>query len=309
MPEPDTGTRPTQFEGKKAQRPTNRSGPTRKEHTSKVLGLESHTFDVGKAHYAAKFQKSVDAIAIHIKREYKGGPNIANAIRDLVLPSVSLPPYPTGTSGNQPDPGEIYLWQQSITETNKRKLLIEENKMRAYALVFGQCLPELISKIKSSDCFASTDIDQDVVQLLLIVRGYCCQFDGHQQGTWALENAKNCVSVFYQGFDMWRMEDVENFKELVGVVETYGRAYGRKTGLLRAQLIKQGVSASDLDAPDLTESKKAEEICRKQYLLCMLLRGADQSRYSRLIDDLSNDRGCNGEFSKFKMFSKCFLCQ
>ncbi len=32
------------------------------------------------AKYAAKFQKSLDAIAIHIQREYKGKPNVAKAI-------------------------------------------------------------------------------------------------------------------------------------------------------------------------------------------------------------------------------------
>ncbi len=56
-------------------------------------------------------------------------------------------------------------------------------------------------------------------------------------------------------------EYLENFKVQVGVVETYGRAYGCKPGLLRARLIKQGVSTSDLDAPDLTNLKKAEKIC------------------------------------------------
>jgi hypothetical protein len=71
---------------------------------------------------------------------------------------------------------------------------------------------------------------------------------------------------------MSRMEYIENFKALVGIAETYdGRAYGHEPGVLRAQLIKQGVSASDLDAPDLIKSKKAEEICCKQYLSCMLL--------------------------------------
>jgi hypothetical protein len=231
----------------------------------------------------------VDAIAIHIQHEYKGGPNIAKAIRHLVLPSVSLPAYPTGTSSNPPDPGEIFLWQQSITKTNKHKLLIEENKKQAYALVFEQCLPELISKIMSLDSFLSVNLNQDVVQFLLIVRGYGCQFDNHQQGTWALENAKHRVSVFYKGYNMSPMEYVKNFKMLVGIIENYGRAYGCKPGLLRVQLIKQGVSASDLDAPDLTNAKKAEEICCKQYLLCMLLWGVDQSRYSKLKYKLSND--------------------
>jgi hypothetical protein len=114
----------------------------------------------------------------------------------MVLPSMNLPPYPTGISGNPPNPGEIYLWQQSIIKTNKHKHLIEENKKQAYVLVFGQCLPKLISNIKSSDSFASTDVDQDVVQLLLIVRGYCCLFHNHQKGTWALENAKHRLLVF-----------------------------------------------------------------------------------------------------------------
>jgi hypothetical protein len=70
MPEPDTGTRPTwKVEGKKARRPTNRSGPIRKEYTSKLLGLENITFDAGNTKYVEKFQKSMDAIAIHIQRE------------------------------------------------------------------------------------------------------------------------------------------------------------------------------------------------------------------------------------------------
>jgi hypothetical protein len=140
------GMRPTwKVEGKKAQRSTNRSGPITKEYTSKVVGLESHTLDVGNVKRAAKFQKYVDAIAIHIQHEYKGGPDITKVIRDLVIPSMILPPYPTGTRSNPHDSGEIYLWQQSITETDKCKLCIEEKKKRAYMLVFGQRSPKLIS--------------------------------------------------------------------------------------------------------------------------------------------------------------------
>ncbi len=62
--------------------------------------------------------------------------------------------------------------------------------------------------------------------------------------------------MFYQGYNISTTEYVENFKALVGVVKTYGGAYGHKPGLLRAQLIKQGVSASDLDTPNLTKLKK-----------------------------------------------------
>jgi hypothetical protein len=105
-----------------------------------------------------------------------------------------------------------------------------------------------------------------------------------------LEKAEHHVLVFYyQGYNMLPVEYVKNFKALVGAMETYGGTYGCKPGLLRAQLIKQGVSNSDLDTPDPIKLKKAEGICRKQYLLYMLLWGVYQSRYSKLKDNLSKD--------------------
>ncbi len=48
-------------------------GPTRKEYVTKVVGLESHTLDIGHANIAAKYQKTVEAIANHIQKDYKGG--------------------------------------------------------------------------------------------------------------------------------------------------------------------------------------------------------------------------------------------
>ncbi len=42
------------------------------------MGLESNMFDVGNMKYAAKFQKLVDVIVIHIQREYKAGTDIGH---------------------------------------------------------------------------------------------------------------------------------------------------------------------------------------------------------------------------------------
>jgi hypothetical protein len=55
-------------------------GPTKKEFIKKVVGLETHTFDIQNVKYMEKFQKLVDAIANHVEKEYKGGPEIAKAI-------------------------------------------------------------------------------------------------------------------------------------------------------------------------------------------------------------------------------------
>jgi hypothetical protein len=145
-----TETKP-KIEGKRhPRRPARNAGPARKEFITKVLGLVSHTFDIGNVKYAAKYQKTVDAIANHIKKEYKGGPEIAKAIRDLSLPPIAIPEYlrPSLTTATI-NPGEVFLWQQDVTEAKKRIAHLAKNAKCSYALVLGQCSPKLESKTKA----------------------------------------------------------------------------------------------------------------------------------------------------------------
>ncbi len=82
---------------------------------------------------------------------------------------------------------------------------------------------------------------------------------------------------------------------LVGMVKTYKGTYGNEPGLLKEQLIKQGVSAAEVDktvangGPDAAEIKKALVVTRKCYLSCMILRGSDNSRFYQVKTDLQND--------------------
>jgi hypothetical protein len=79
----------------------------------------------------AKYQKTVDAIANHIQKDYKGGPVITKAIRDLSLPTIAIPEYPRPSSMTAADdPGEVFLWQQDVTKAKKRIVLLAKNKKR-----------------------------------------------------------------------------------------------------------------------------------------------------------------------------------
>jgi len=265
--------------------------PTKKEFGTKVLGLKSHTFDIRNAKYTAKYKKTVDAIANYIQRENKGGANIANAINELrlSLPTLQVPEYPKAKAGETVvDPGDVYIWQQDVAAVKKKIVQLEDNKKRAYALVIGQCSSDLNSKLQGSAAFVQAEADQDVVQLLLVIRGYCCCFDDHQQSTYTLEQAKHRVSTYYQAHDVTNTEYVENFKALIGVVEMYGGAYGREPGLVATELVAQGMRPADVDSANRAAIIKAEEVCRVCYLSCMLLRGADNCRYFQLKVDLLN---------------------
>ena len=153
----------------------------------------------------------------------------------------------------------------------------------------GQCSPDLVSKIRGSGTYATVNASQDVVELLRLVRGYCCDFGAGQQSTWALEQAKHKVSVYYQRHDVSNTDYVQFFQALVGVVETYGGAYGNEPGLINAHLVSQGVAADQVDRATAAQLAAAKADCREAYLACMLLRGADSIQYGPLKTELAND--------------------
>ena len=147
--------------------------------------------------------------------------------------------------------GEPFLWQQEVTEKKNAISKATDNMKRAHALILGQCSPELTSKVKASTKFASAEKDQDVVALLKIIRGLCCDVDEKQQGTWGLEQAKHRVATFYQTYGMSNTDYIQFFTALVGVVETYGGAYGWEPGLVQACLTEMKKKKPSIDVDDL----------------------------------------------------------
>ena len=129
-----------------------------------------------------------------------------------------MPVFPSDPN----DQEALQIWKEELREKQTQSVQIEESKKRAYALVMGQCSPEPVSKIQGSTTYATVNRSQDVVELLRLVRGYCCDFGAGQQSTWALEQAKHKVSVFYQRHDVSNTDYIQFFQALVGLVETYG---------------------------------------------------------------------------------------
>jgi len=117
---------------KKFRQPMRAAGqPTKKEFVTKVLGLKSHTFDIGNANYTAKYKKTVDAIANYKQREYKGGADITKAIKELSLPTLQVPEYPKAKAGETVvDPGDVCwspIWNEPRTGSGIPKLEILTN--------------------------------------------------------------------------------------------------------------------------------------------------------------------------------------
>jgi hypothetical protein len=218
------------------------STATKTKFKTKITSLKEDTYNIGEAKFAAKFQKSTKNIALYVQRKYTDGASLAHDMKLMRATSIALPqPLNSGTSDS-----DMFIWKEEYKEAKKKKIVLEENNKKAFYLVYGQCLPKLIIKIKGSSLWEKADKDQDVVQLLIIIQGYCCKFYKHQQSTWGLVATKLWVATFYQKLGQSVINYVEEFKALVKVVKTYGSAYGNKPGLIKEQLRKDGVDESKL---------------------------------------------------------------
>ncbi len=98
----------------------------------------------------------------------------------MILLTIITPNYPTPVVGMVISKGVKCIWQQEVQEPMKRIALLNENKKQAYALMFGQCSPKLISRIQGAGAYVQANQDQHIIQLLVIICGYCCSFNNHQ---------------------------------------------------------------------------------------------------------------------------------
>ena len=81
---------------------------TKTKYKTKISGLEEDTYKVGKAKFAAKFQKSTKNIALYVQRKYTDGTSLAHNMKLMRTTSIALPPpLNSGTSNSG-----MFVWKE-----------------------------------------------------------------------------------------------------------------------------------------------------------------------------------------------------
>ena len=70
-----------------------------------------------------------------------------------------------------------FTWKKNYKAMRVRKDKYSENESNVWVRIYGQCTTELKNKLEGTVDYKACKNTNDVVLLLSMIRGYCCQFD------------------------------------------------------------------------------------------------------------------------------------
>jgi hypothetical protein len=79
---------------------------------------------------------------------------------------IPVPPLPTVRN----DLIELEIWHIATKQYNDLLEKREENKRRAYAIVWGQCSPAVQDHVKASATYQQVSTDLDLIKLLQLIQ-------------------------------------------------------------------------------------------------------------------------------------------
>jgi hypothetical protein len=175
-----------------------------------------------------------------------------------------------------------FAWKEDYKGMKYQKDKYNDNKSNAWALICDQCSPELKNKLKGTSGYDKAKAGNDVIKLLTIIRGYCCQCDTLNDEYMSIVNRLKNLFYFFQKAKQRNSEFHEDFRALVKVIKEYGGA-GSLThfpNMIRKELSSKNIANMSKTTPD--ELKEAKSIVRDMFLAALMLNGANAAKYNKL---------------------------
>jgi hypothetical protein len=191
-------------------------------------------FDCQDSQQSGKFAATLDKLANYVGSKFRHGGDIRRVVKDIATVSLIAPAYPPDTATK----GETKLWEIELSNFVKRRVELDDNMQKLYALVWGQCNPHMKSKLEAVDTFEVFDDLQDPVALLKKIKGMTYRFDGGDYLPHAIADATVRFSRLFQGKDMTNSQYLERFKSMVAVIDHYGGSVGSHPRLIQDEIAR-----------------------------------------------------------------------
>jgi hypothetical protein len=124
--------------------------------------------------------------------------------------------------------------------------------------------------------------ENDVVKLLIIIRGYCCQFDTLNDKFMSIVKSMKNLFYFFQKAEQSNSEFHDDFMALIKVIKEYGGAgsLAHFPNMIRKELASKNVT--DMSKATPNELKEAKGTVRDKFLAALMLNGVNAGKYNEL---------------------------
>ncbi len=175
-----------------------------------------------------------------------------------------------------------FAWKEDYKGMKYQKDKYNDNESNAWALIYDQYSPELKNKLKGTSGYDKAKAGNDMIKLLTIIRGYCCQFDTLNEEFMSIVKSLKNLSYFFQKAEQTNSEFHEDFMALVKVIKEYGGAGLLTTfpNMIRKELFSKKIA--NMSKATSNKFKEAIRVVRDMFLIALMLNGANAAKYNEL---------------------------
>ena len=201
------------------------------------------------------------------------------AVENLALPVLQGPTAPTTT-----DALTVAIFQEEVKEFVKRTKKLEENVQLLWALLWGQALDAVRTKLEARWDHDDMRHQSAGVELLNAIKDLMYNVQELKYIPLAIH-----LRHFYSSFQQRHVDAahyLEQFNNRVDILERCGAALGEDLGTMRKVFEQEGINPLTADEEELEQVRA--KAC-EWYLALAFLLGADHTCFGQLLETYKND--------------------
>ena len=281
------------------------SSSQKKTFKGETSDMNSHVFQtIDESKDATQYIKTLEALERYANKTYDVDMSSIFARPKGVLPSIPLPKTPDASAA------QVYkdLYSHEIKQFGIKKDKLTLSLKALWSVIWGQCSPNMITKLEEEERIESLKTNGDVVQLLELIHQICMKFTSKTNPILTLVKHLGFVFSYRQREKDDVHKYLELFKLMIDSISRVGGSFGNhflvtKTVMIDEKHVKATVSDADakivFDKLDKDVQQDVKHKAENRVLAMMFLLGGRPDKYQNLLVDLQNQfiRG-NDQFPK-----------
>ena len=256
--------------------------------------MKDHIYHIGSASKANDFETVTNFIINHIITTFDEGADVATALENLQpfdieshQPELEFSESTDETTASRQNEEFELVFQCKIKWYLQRKETYEDNLIKAYDLLWGQCGKNLQNTILARTDFEK-EIKDDPIKLLKVIKEHAigCQETKYASSVY-LDALRNFIST--------KQRDGESLIEYTGRLLTARNVLTSHIGgpLIFTKGAKQ--INKEYDSLDAKQRGEIHDKVWNEFVAYLFLHNADQSKYGSLLKELKHQHALNND--------------